>query len=201
MTRLHRKPKHQTARSIQRAWSAAGVVGVAVLALGWYAIGLRPVSQLLDAKQAEVDQTYQYLETGKQLLQTLDGEKARRDQLAKRRDLVRERVAAAADEIGFLEWLTKAARAEGLTLIDYRPAGFVQYGDYDGRALQLSGSGTYQAVCRVLDGLRTCPQMNRVTDLSIVPANPNRTSYQVLLKAELLSLPASAKLSQATHGR
>ena len=98
-----------------------------------------------------------------------------------------DRIDNATDEVAFLAWMTKESTDWKLALKDFRPGAQVAYGDHDGRSLHMSGAGSYESICRMLNDLRTCPRMNRIASLSIVPFNAERTQFDVNLQVELLT--------------
>lgn len=171
---------------VRRLWAIGGVGGVALLALAWYFLGVRTSAHRLDQIRSEIDQTYDFLSTEQRLRHNLVIAKSKHAGLLARELEARERAANARDEIAFLSWFGEQARANALTIKDYRPLGIVDYDAFQARVLQLAAEGDFETVCRTLDALRTARFLNRVTDLTINPVDASRTRFQLSLKLQLL---------------
>ncbi|QDU90378.1 hypothetical protein Pla175_37820 [Pirellulimonas nuda] len=179
--------KQRATRAIARLWSLVGMVGVALLAAGWCALSVRGATARLDAQWMQVEVAYAYLTTEATMQLENRQASARGKALAEAWREVEARVSDGADEVRFLSWMSGQSHEWGLTLSDYRPGGAVQYGDYQGCSLQLTGRGGHAALCRMLAGLREWRHMNRVAALSLSPADPERTEFDFAIRVELLA--------------
>ncbi|MCA9241749.1 MAG: hypothetical protein KDA37_16180 [Planctomycetales bacterium] len=188
--------KHRAVASIRRAWSIGGVAGVGVLAMAWYAVGVSPVAHRLDQSREEVSRTYDFLRSEQAVRHELTIATRAHQELADQFEQASGRAKLAEDEIGFLSWLADQVKDSPMRIKDYRPAGFSHYGDIRGRVLQLSAEGSYDAICQMLDALRAAPYLNRVANLSLTPADAQRSYFQLAIRIELLSTPTDA-LSQS----
>lgn len=186
-------------RAVHAWWSVGGVLCVAVAAGAWYALSLRPATHELDATWQAVERAYDYLSTENSLRDRLEAARAQRDQLAEQLAASEARLSTRSDETGFLSWFSEAAARCKLTVKDYRPAGAVAYGEYEGHALQLTGSGSYDAICLVLDDLRHCDQMNRVTNLVVAAEGADRSQLSYALRVELVTTADEVAARRVEH--
>ncbi|MCA9233925.1 MAG: hypothetical protein KDA44_00540 [Planctomycetales bacterium] len=165
----------------------AGVVGVATLAIAWYALSVRPSVASLDALWSEVESGYDYLATEANLNATLFDSQRENQRLQARFAERQSRVGSTAGEVEFLSWLSRQAADWDLAVDDYHPGGVIDYGDYRGYSLLLSGSGSYESICRMLGGLRRSERLNRVAAITMTSADAGRTVLSFTMRIELLT--------------
>lgn len=192
--------KHRSVVFIRRAWSVGGVAGVGGLALAWYALGVSPVARQLDMSRDQVNRTYEFLRSEQSVRHELSVATLAHGELAEQFEQASQRAQQAEDEIGFLSWLAEEVKETPMRIKDYRPAGFAHHGNIRGRVLQLSAEGSYDAICQMLDALRDSPYLNRVANMSLMPADAQSSYFQLNIRIELLSTPTDA-LSQSDAPR
>lgn len=179
---------------VRRFWSAGGLAVVATLAAAWYAIGVRPATARLDRIRQAADAAEAFLATEAELSAELATADDRRNRLVARHTASTNRADAARDEVGFLRWLAERAAELGVRVEDYRPLGYSEYGDHRGRVLQLSASGSYRSVCRVLDAFRDAPQLNRLTTFNASPTGEG-DQLRATLRVELITAASGTAAS------
>lgn len=185
-------------RSLQRirlAWNfGGGLFVVAAAGLWWMVFALPLVSVKLAAERGRVAaERIAALEPSTRLRHQLA--KADVERLERERSIRQERVPDESDETVFLNWVSEFAAKCRLNVTEFRPAGQTPVDAFMATSIRLSAGGSYEAVCRFLDGLRACPRMHRVTSLEVGPADAGREEYGVTLQLMLFSqaTPAQSK--------
>lgn len=173
-------------RRIRRQWSAIGIATAAALGAVWYLLCLHPAADKLDALRAEIDDSYRILATETDLVDQLQQAATGNKQVKQHLEKLVERSATPPDEIAFLGWMSHQAVGWSLSLTDFRPGGPVEYGDFQGRSLQIAGRGGFEGICRMLHALRERPQMSRVSAFTLTPVDDARTRFDFAIKLELL---------------
>lgn len=189
-------------RWIRRSWSVGGLLIVALAAGGWYGLSVRPAANRLDDAWDDVEHAYAYLAREDHVKEVLADIRRKNQRLAEQLAQRQARVGAHLDNIAFLAWFSEMATQRRLAVNDYRPAETVPYGDFQGHSLMLTGAGSFEAVCRMLDDLRECRQLNRITNLSLAPVDAERTTLTFSMRLELITKADNvASLSRAQGER
>lgn len=167
-----------------------GVLGVGSLLGLWWFFLLAPLNEaqeIVDQERIEVEglQTQQPV-----LLAALKASQERAESWKQKVARLQERSKPAQDDIDFLDWINEQATATGLTIQDFRPSGREVVGEYEGRGLMLSTTGSFESIGRFLETMRQCPRMNRITSIDINPEGGQRESFSMNLRVVLFTRPA-----------
>ena len=185
--------KHMLFSPIRLIWGVAGILGVVgIVAVWWHSVGRPALAARASLKQQLADMDVlrsAETELRTQLTHiTAEAEHWRSQELQRR-----ARVSPENDEAGFLQWLNQQAQACGLEVQDYRPSSREVQGKFDGHGIMLAAHGSYEGIAGLMDRLRACPRMNRVTSMEVSPRDAERTSYSLSLSLLLFSCaPTSA---------
>ncbi|TWT76145.1 hypothetical protein Pla123a_29340 [Posidoniimonas polymericola] len=176
----------QVRRRVRRIWSWLGILAIAAGAGAWYLVCFCPAAEQLDAHAANLTAEYAYLDSETTLIERLRDEASTNESYAEELKRLRERSNAQPDEVAFLGWMGEQATRCSLSLTNYRPDGQVTHGAFAGRALQISGTGGYEGICRVLFAIRGRSQMTRLASMTIRPEGQDRERFGFVLQIELL---------------
>lgn len=174
-----------------------GLLGIGVLTgLWWYFLvaPLNEAQQSLEQEKMEVEglQVQQPV-----LLAALKASQERTESWKLQAAKLEERSLPAQDDIDFLDWVNEKAVTTGLSIKDFRPSGRETVGEYEGRGLMLSTSGSFESVCRFLEAMRDCPRMNRVTSIEITPEGQKREGFMMSIRVVLFTrIPKTASTSR-----
>jgi Tfp pilus assembly protein PilO len=131
----------------------AGVAACALLCVGWYMVGLSPLS---DAKAARVALEAELGEHTEQQRKLLETKRRQEEQLL----TLRERIEKAATTLepasqinNRIRALTELAAPYGLRLDEVRPGDVAFLEHYTGVPIRIAGQGSYEQVARFLHGL------------------------------------------------
>ena len=97
-----------------------------------------------------------------------------------------QRCTVQSSDAEFLEWIHQQAELCELTIRDFRPGARLSRNGYEGRSITVSAQGTYESVCRLLDCLRSSPQMFRVTGLDMAARDEEGNGLSLTLQGLLL---------------
>lgn len=78
-------------------------------------------------------------------------------------------------EADFLGQITTLAREVGLEIVDYRPGGTTERGEYQEMIVTLSSEGSYSGLCSFLQRIHHLPRLSRVNELKISPRQDGQT--------------------------
>jgi hypothetical protein len=179
--------------TIRLLWSAGGVAAMFFAAAAWWHWLGGPTL----AQRSDLQRRIRAIEEKRASLHVIHAAcAAAREEAEHWRQVSREmdtRTAAHGAETAFLNWVDERAEPLGLTIRDYRPANRQRHGAFDCRSLFLSSYGTYEAICRFLDELRSCPRMCRVTNFELSPRHAVDDDYSLTLQVMLFadSTPAA----------
>lgn len=167
-----------------------GVLGVgSLLGLWWFLLiaPLNEAQQLVDQEKIEVEGLQMQQPV---LLAALKSSQERADSWKQQVASLQERSKPAQDDIDFLDWINEQATATGLNIKDFRPSGREVVGEYEGRGLMFSTTGSFESIGRFLEAMRKCPRMNRITSIDINPEGGQRESFIMILRVVLFTRPA-----------
>ncbi|MBL8888347.1 MAG: type 4a pilus biogenesis protein PilO [Planctomycetaceae bacterium] len=167
-----------------------GLLGVGALLGLWWFFLVRPLNeaqQLVDQERIEVEGLHMQQPV---LLAALKSSQERAESWKQQAARLQERSKPAQDDIDFLDWINEQATTTGLVIKDFRPSGRELVGEYEGRGLMLSTSGSFESIGRFLEAMRQCPRMNRITSIDINPEGGQRESFLMSLRVVLFTRPA-----------
>lgn len=177
----------ETIRRMRLGWTVAGAALLLLTVCGWGYLVTAPryKRMLADRERIEVlgDVLRDAEATRRRFASVQSAARASEQSFA----TFRKRIPTQSDEAGFLQWLSEAASACGLEVKEFRPVGREQQGELDGRALRIASVGSYESVCRFLDGLRSCPRLNRVSSFEISPRDASREAFTLNLQVVVYS--------------
>ncbi len=100
--------------------------------------------------------------------------------------LFRGKLPSVADETQFLQQISEGAKAEGVSLGDFRPGGVATQKNCKAMELRLRGTGTYASLARWLHGFRDLPRMFQLSELTIVAPSVQGGDCSIDLRIDLL---------------
>lgn len=171
-------------RLVARALGAAAIVALLVC---WWQFLVAPLNeawQALEQDRIEVESLHLQQPVLAAALQASQASTETWQQISAQ---LQQRAMPAQDDIDFLDWINEQAQATGLSIKDFRPSGRDSVGDYEGRGLLLSTSGSFDSICKFLEAMRHCPRMNRITSVEIVPEGNQRESFAMSLRVVLFT--------------
>lgn len=164
-----------------------GLGGIVVLVGLWWCFLVAPLNESHQA----LDQERVYVESLQLqqpvLLAALETTRTRSESWKQQESELQERSLPAQDDIDFLDWINEQAKTTGLNIKDFRPSGRELAGEYEGRGLMLSTSGSFESICQFLEAMRHCPRMNRITSIDINPEDNQRASFLMNLRVVLFT--------------
>ncbi len=177
---------------------AVGMGGIAALVGLWWFFLVAPLNQSQQALEQERIEVEGLQRQQPVLLAAMQASKARTETWQLQVTKLQERSLPAQDDIDFLDWINEQAQTTGLNIKDFRPSGREVVGEYEGRSLMLSTSGSFASICQFLEAMRHCPRMNRITSIDINPDGNQRQSFLMNLRVVLFTRsPKTAVLTTA----
>lgn len=171
-------------RLVARALGAAAIVALLVCWWQFLVAPLNEARQALEQDRIEVESLHLQQPVLAAALQASQASTETWQQISAQ---LQQRAMPAQDDIDFLDWINEQAQATGLSIKDFRPSGRDSVGDYEGRGLLLSTSGSFDSICKFLEAMRHCPRMNRITSVEIVPEGNQRESFAMSLRVVLFT--------------
>lgn len=102
------------------------------------------------------------------------------------------------EESRFLAQLSKLAEEAELGIRNFRPGPAEDSNDVKRIRVKLSGVGSYECLCRFLDGLQSLPRLTHVTTLKIDPADSDG-QYPVDMELSIFFAGNRAKTTKAAR--
>ncbi len=171
-------------RLVARALGAAAILALLVCWWQFLVAPLNEARQSLEQDRIEVESLHLQQPV---LAAALKASQASTETWQQISAQLQQRAMPAQDDIDFLDWINEQAQATGLSIKDFRPSGRDSVGDYEGRGLMLSTSGSFDSICKFLEAMRHCPRMNRITSVEIVPEGNQRESFAMSLRVVLFT--------------
>jgi len=171
-------------RLVARALGAAAILALLVCWWQFLVAPLNEARQSLEQDRIEVESLHLQQPVLAAALQASQASTETWQQISAQ---LQQRAMPAQDDIDFLDWINEQAQATGLSIKDFRPSGRDSVGDYEGRGLMLSTSGSFDSICKFLEAMRHCPRMNRITSVEIVPEGNQRESFAMSLRVVLFT--------------
>jgi Tfp pilus assembly protein PilO len=171
-------------RLVARALGAAAILALLVCWWQFLVAPLNEARQSLEQDRIEVESLHLQQPVLAAALQASQASTETWQQISAQ---LQKRAMPAQDDIDFLDWINEQAQATGLSIKDFRPSGRGSVGDYEGRGLMLSTSGSFDSICKFLEAMRHCPRMNRITSVEIVPEGNQRESFAMSLRVVLFT--------------
>ena len=120
--------------------------------------------------------------------------------LKQRLEELKAQIPNAPEESRFLAQLSKLAEESQLGIRHFRPGPPEDSNDVRRIRVQLSGVGSYECLCRFLNGLNSLPRLTKVSMLKVEPPNSER-QYPVNLELSIFFAGKRGKsLKVASHG-
>lgn len=177
-----------------RSLHAMGLGITLVLAIVPYVAAGLPMAAQTASLQRQIDKTTRLLELEpnvKDRHEKLTGEAEAHEQ---RRREVLERIPEAADEGQFLAQLTELAGKSDLKVHNYRPGPTEKKPTYSQMDIPLEAEGTYEQLCRFLEGLESLPRFCRLAGLTVDRQEGESAALKITftLRIFFASTPAQA---------
>ncbi|QDU40142.1 Pilus assembly protein, PilO [Maioricimonas rarisocia] len=192
--------RHKDTRLVQldRGLHAMGAVIAGMILIG----GLLFVRRSLAAERTSLDSSITEAES---VLDEADSIRSEHAQLKKRlADLQQRtgelmaRIPATAHEAEFLAQLSELASECQLVISSYRPESPVATERYQHLDIELVAGGSFDSLCRFLEGLESLPRLCRLTRLEVESASGDDGSYPVTMKLRIFFAPEHATPANTT---
>ena len=160
--------------------AGAGLLMLLSFVVYWFV--LAPLKSKILAKERSIEQLKQFALCGPAIQTRHESVEQSHSAIQTAHAAQLKRLPPAAHEAEFLAWTSQHARELGLELRDFRPAGSIKYGEYDGMTIRVNGVGSYATLCRYLHALSNGPRVTRVVSIEILPLNAERDEFQITLQ-------------------
>lgn len=115
-------------------------------------------------------------------------------------ELRQRRSSNLSNDADFLEWLNRQADLSGVVIRDFRPNSRQLREGYQARGVSLNAHGSFEAICKLLDQIRDCPQMFRITSLDLTARDSEGANMSLSLQGQLLTSPVSQRTTSSNEG-
>ncbi|MBX3422467.1 MAG: type 4a pilus biogenesis protein PilO [Pirellulaceae bacterium] len=174
-----------------------GSITCALMAAGWWYGLILPIQATIHQSQIDQQAARQLQSERPAIVQRLAEVRSEASYWQAANNARLERVSPTLDDASFLGWLHQQADNCGLTVHDFRPQSKIMDSGYVSCGIAISAHGSYTAVCQFLDCLRSCPRMNRLTTIDLVPRNPEGTHFNLNLHGLLFTQSSASTSSGA----
>lgn len=171
---------------------AAGVGLLTIAAATVYFFVIAPKSARFQANESKRVELELLMDRGAKLRGEFDLHKQTLEKRRSQQKRFQEKLPDSAQEDEFLAQVARLARSVDLAVRDYRPGEVTSRGNYSELEIELSCEGSYESICRFLDGLPSLPRLSSLTGIevqsqmeqSVYPIRLNLSAYFMPMKPE-----------------
>jgi Tfp pilus assembly protein PilO len=165
--------------------NAVGVLGVAAVIAAALGFGYLPLHRQRDAIRQRMAADAEFVKRKSEITALHAEWTARLRESEQHFEQLLTRVPNEPQESEFLAHLANLARSSGLSLDHFCPADPCRDGNFGEVEIRVSATGTYEQICRFLQGLNDTPRFCRVNSLKIAADDPRAEVYPLEIKLSL----------------
>ena len=160
---------------------ATGVAAVCLIGLiGWFVANL--FNRQIASYETHADLARMFLEGAEKIIERQQAIQLRLATLKSENETLLAKIPELPQEAECLGMLTQFAQQHGVELNEFRPGPHMARDNYSEFDIQLSGGGSYEAVCRFLAGLEGLPRLCKLGDLRLSNADELGEECQIELR-------------------